>query len=377
MMQLDLKFDAEQIEMLESDEIPGLHEVKSAYYVYLQDDDDFLDKQIKIKLRRSKEKEKSRKLRNNVTKGKGKGKSAVSKREKGRLCGLNCRQRDWLDCFSRYDADKVEKEEEEKEPCPLFAHHSAKSASGWPSSLKMAARSKKERNRGKKLESKKEKLRKVKGKSRKIRRVVQTIQRAAKNNLILPQRERKPCRPELQRCDWLVCFGKYQEAAEEEEVDEMEEEWEGSNPPCSALSAAGPPQPDPPPYSREVAAASKWWADTLRARCLDAPALATARAFEGALARAMERHFAGHWYPDDPPRGSAYRSILRDRATVDPMLRAAAAAAAAATAAAGIDDMPALLPRAVMWVNPGAVRVRVAGRRAAQAIFPPPAAAAT
>ena len=78
----------------------------------------------------------------------------------------------------------------------------------------------------------------------------------------------------------------------------------------------------------------------------------------------MESRCEGHWYPSEPRRGSGHRSVINDL-TTDPLL-------ASAALAARIRDIAARLPRAVIWINPGSVRVQVEGERLPQDIFPAP-----
>ncbi len=84
--------------------------------------------------------------------------------------------------------------------------------------------------------------------------------------------------------------------------------------------------------------------------------------FEQALRIGIEARCDGHWYPSDPRRGSGHRSIVNDL-TIDPLLTSAAATAR-------IRDVASRLPRAVLWINPGGVRVQVEGERAPQVVYP-------
>ena len=80
----------------------------------------------------------------------------------------------------------------------------------------------------------------------------------------------------------------------------------------------------------------------------------TAEAFSGALRAVLLERYAGHWYPDDPMRGHAYRSISCE-SRPDAVLEAAAHKVR-------LPHVLQSLPRSVcMFVNPGAVRVRVNG----------------
>jgi len=112
-------------------------------------------------------------------------------------------------------------------------------------------------------------------------------------------------------------------------------------------------------YAGEVASAAKWWASSMRQHDLSQQELNT---FEQALRTGMEARCDGHWYPSDPRRGSGHRSIVNDL-KIDPLLISAAATAR-------IRDVASRLPRAVLWINPGAVRVQVEGERALQVLYP-------
>merc|ERR1711959_363415 len=70
--------------------------------------------------------------------------------------------------------------------------------------------------------------------------------------------------------------------------------------------------------------------------------------FRDALRSELRSRFEGHWYPECPFRGSAFRSIVND-IRLDPALEAAATAS-------GFD--PARLPKVYMFVNPNEVKVR-------------------
>jgi len=84
-------------------------------------------------------------------------------------------------------------------------------------------------------------------------------------------------------------------------------------------------------------------------------------AFETALINGMSKRCDGHWYPSEPMRGSGHRSVLCD-ITVDPVLTEAGARAS-------IKDVGARLPKAVMWINPGVVRVQADQERHACTLF--------
>lgn len=83
--------------------------------------------------------------------------------------------------------------------------------------------------------------------------------------------------------------------------------------------------------------------------------------FEKSLRAAMSNRCKGHWYPSDPTRGSGHRSTLSS-VTVDPIL-------VSAGQAAGIRDIVSRLPKCIVWVNPGVVRVQLEEERHACTVF--------
>jgi hypothetical protein len=128
--------------------------------------------------------------------------------------------------------------------------------------------------------------------------------------------------------------------------------------PASQPTLPSTPQ-SPRLYAGEVASAAKWWASRMRQHDLSQQELNT---FEQALRIGIEARCDGHWYPSDPRRGSGHRSVVNDL-TIDPLLTSAAATAR-------IRDVASRLPRAVLWINPGGVRVQVEGERAPQVVYP-------
>ena len=115
----------------------------------------------------------------------------------------------------------------------------------------------------------------------------------------------------------------------------------------------------PRPYTQEVSAAAKWWTMSMRQHDLSQQEVA---AFEQALRGGMEARCEGHWYPSEPRRGSGYRSVIKDL-TTDQLLLSAGLSAR-------IRDVASRLPCAVVWINPGSVRVQVEGERLSQDLFP-------
>jgi protein Tob/BTG len=96
----------------------------------------------------------------------------------------------------------------------------------------------------------------------------------------------------------------------------------------------------------EFTVAADWWASQLSSKFSHRQK----SAFAHTLSQNISKHCEGHWYPTEPERGSAYRSISNDH-RVDPLLVRAAMTA-------GIEDIADSLPNAVVWVNPGCVKVR-------------------
>ena len=84
-------------------------------------------------------------------------------------------------------------------------------------------------------------------------------------------------------------------------------------------------------------------------------------AFEQSLRSGLAQRCDGHWYPSDPLRGSGHRSVICS-ITVDPILVAAAQAAS-------IRDFVSRLPKCIVWVNPGVVRVQLEDDRHACTVF--------
>jgi hypothetical protein len=71
------------------------------------------------------------------------------------------------------------------------------------------------------------------------------------------------------------------------------------------------------------------------------------------MARLLTAKFTGHWYPEDPARGSGFRAIAND-CRLDALF-------AVAAREAGLPDIERLLHHtrpSIMFVNPGVVKVR-------------------
>ena len=112
----------------------------------------------------------------------------------------------------------------------------------------------------------------------------------------------------------------------------------------------------------ECEAASRWWADHLETEMIDARKILM---FMQYLCWQITNRISGHWYPSNPNRGSGYRSIMNDL-KVDPLLLSAARYAE-------IEDIGKKLPRAVMFVNPGIVKIHIYDRPGHSTIYEGPA----
>eukprot|EP00286_Rhodomonas_abbreviata_P018940 CAMPEP_0181307374 /NCGR_PEP_ID=MMETSP1101-20121128/10843_1 /TAXON_ID=46948 /ORGANISM="Rhodomonas abbreviata, Strain Caron Lab Isolate" /LENGTH=168 /DNA_ID=CAMNT_0023413581 /DNA_START=125 /DNA_END=631 /DNA_ORIENTATION=+ len=108
----------------------------------------------------------------------------------------------------------------------------------------------------------------------------------------------------------------------------------------------------------EIAVAARWWSSEMRQQDLSQGEVAW---FEQALKYGMLNRCMGHWYPSEPMRGSGHRSVINDFST-DPVILGAAKAVP-------IRDITSRLPRAVMWLNPGSVKVKLEGRPWAESLY--------
>ena len=102
---------------------------------------------------------------------------------------------------------------------------------------------------------------------------------------------------------------------------------------------------------QELEAAAKYWVSQLRASDLKDD---QGDRFRENIKTTFREKFKDHWYPNQPERGQAYRSISIDRGVADPLLDEAARAA-------DINDFRRRLPAdmdMIMWVDPGNVSVR-------------------
>ena len=110
--------------------------------------------------------------------------------------------------------------------------------------------------------------------------------------------------------------------------------------------------------SEEVHHAAHWWSLKMVQHDL---ANSEVQAFEHAVRSALRSKCNGHWYPNDPMRGSGYRSLVNDLST-DPIFLAAAAEVR-------IQNIGNRLPKGVMWVNPCSVKVQLDNGRYPEVVF--------
>jgi hypothetical protein len=105
----------------------------------------------------------------------------------------------------------------------------------------------------------------------------------------------------------------------------------------------------------ECRAATEWWAYQLQQLKHKPLAKSTATMFHERLFAQLHAKCTNAWYPDEPMRGSAYRSLSFD-AVADPML--VRCALEAGISAIELSDRLAHTRGTVMFINPGEVRVR-------------------
>mmetsp|Transcript_7585 Transcript_7585/g.17400 ORF Transcript_7585/g.17400 Transcript_7585/m.17400 type:complete len:198 (+) Transcript_7585:58-651(+) len=102
----------------------------------------------------------------------------------------------------------------------------------------------------------------------------------------------------------------------------------------------------------EVQHGASWWRNQAEAHVSSSSQLAT---FEEELIKILMARFEGHWYPDEPRRGHAFRCIVNE-ARCDSALTKAAEAA-------GIKDAWLKFPIATMWISPDSVSVKTYASR--------------
>jgi len=83
------------------------------------------------------------------------------------------------------------------------------------------------------------------------------------------------------------------------------------------------------------------------------------------LERALREKFNGHWYPEKPMRGSAYRCIKTGTGSVDPVLDIAAR-----ESGIPVQDVLENLPQELaVWVDPGEVSYRIGEKGAVRILY--------
>eukprot|EP01118_Nematostelium_gracile_P005983 TRINITY_DN1910_c0_g1_i3.p1 TRINITY_DN1910_c0_g1~~TRINITY_DN1910_c0_g1_i3.p1 ORF type:complete len:161 (+),score=31.02 TRINITY_DN1910_c0_g1_i3:116-598(+) len=102
---------------------------------------------------------------------------------------------------------------------------------------------------------------------------------------------------------------------------------------------------------KECDAASWFWTSQISGAPNGAVPLSKEKimSFQKALTLKLAEKYEGHWYPDEPDRGHAFRSILCENGRVDRLVKEAADSA-------GVTNLnfPAEF---IMWVDPGRVSV--------------------
>jgi len=103
-----------------------------------------------------------------------------------------------------------------------------------------------------------------------------------------------------------------------------------------------------------VDAAVWWWGDFMKKSSLS---IEVVKKFEDVLRDLIIIKISDHWYPDNPPKGQAFRSVSIDkRAHIDPLLTRTATTV-------GIDNFLSYFTKVdsvLMWIDPDVVIVRVA-----------------
>ena len=127
----------------------------------------------------------------------------------------------------------------------------------------------------------------------------------------------------------------------------------------STKKAPGTPSKFAGDCSEEIHIAAQWWSSKLKKP--HGLADSEVQAFEHAVHTGLQSKCNGHWYPNDPLRGSGHRSLVNDIST-DPIFLAAAAEAR-------IRSIGTRLPKAVMWVNPSCVKVQLENGRYPETVF--------
>jgi len=103
---------------------------------------------------------------------------------------------------------------------------------------------------------------------------------------------------------------------------------------------------------KECEAAALWWTNQINTSMAPLISQEQISTFRSSLADILEQKYLNHWYPEEPERGSAFRSIINDNRTLDHVLLEAASTA----------KIPNLKSRinadAIMWVDPNQIQVQ-------------------
>lgn len=118
---------------------------------------------------------------------------------------------------------------------------------------------------------------------------------------------------------------------------------------------------------QEIAAAAQWWSSHIQDP-------SQSKRFRRELEKRLAKKFENHWYPEEPTRGSGFRTVAFD-IRLDSVLETAASWC-------GIQDIAKKLPRATVFINPSSVNMRMdssssEGRPSSMSLFPVPAASST
>src|SRR5689334_15705946 len=102
---------------------------------------------------------------------------------------------------------------------------------------------------------------------------------------------------------------------------------------------------------KECEAASWWFASQLHSSY---PPLSSDQVltFQQTLMQTWVKKYTGHWYVEEPDRGNAYRSILKNDRVIDNVLLTAANAAQIS------DIRTRLNGDFIMWIDPHTVKVQ-------------------
>jgi len=105
---------------------------------------------------------------------------------------------------------------------------------------------------------------------------------------------------------------------------------------------------------KEIEVAAEWWANSLQSHMTSVEA----KLMRAKLKEALHDKYYGHWYDEDPMRGSGYRAILVDSQHIDTIL-SNVLYHATNKSSGRTQRLLAELPKSiVMFVNPGRVTLK-------------------